>query len=403
MSRSPELLITLLAIHRVGAAYLPLDPDFPVERNRYITQDASPLAVIIDAASEAIVEEDDGVLYLDYPFKSETRLSVHGSKQTTEVVHDISSAQINSHLEKTLLEPASLAYVMYTSGSTGKPKGIRVTNRGLSNFLLSMNEQPGISDADRVLAITTFAFDISVLELFLPLCCGASTDIVSSATLSDGYALAKRIEEQQISLMQATPSVYRLLIACEWEGRQTLRTLVGGEALPGDLLEQLAPKVASVWNMYGPTETTIWSSCAKVAENSTLARLTIGGPIANTKIVILDHQQRLCPVGVAGEIYIGGEGVAAGYVNRPELDAETFLEMDFSEKYSRWYRTGDLGQWNENGTIEHLGRTDNQINLHGYRIEPAEIEQRLNQQPGIDETVVTESRLAGSRQLVAWV
>jgi len=410
MSRSPELLLALLGIQRAGAAYLPLDPDFPIERNRYIVADASPLAVIIDSASKAVVDETDGVLYLNFPFNNEEKLTEYGSGSTHNTKNaqtSLTDSEINDHLDKTMASPAHLAYVMYTSGSTGKPKGIRVTNRGLSNFLFAMSEQPGIDEADKVLAITTFAFDISVLELFLPLCHGASTDIVSTATLSDGYALAKRIKEQQISLMQATPSVYRLLIACDWNGQTTLRTLVGGEALATDLLEQLAPKVACVWNMYGPTETTIWSSCAKVAENSEgstkVLPVSIGGPIANTKIVILDHQQRLCPIGVAGEIYISGEGVAEGYVDRPELDAETFVELSFSQKYRRWYRTGDLGHWHDDGTIEYLGRTDNQINLHGYRIEPAEIEHKLNQQPGIQETVITESRLAGSSQLVAWV
>uniref|UniRef100_UPI0035AF4328 amino acid adenylation domain-containing protein n=1 Tax=Aquabacterium sp. TaxID=1872578 RepID=UPI0035AF4328 len=276
------------------------------------------------------------------------------------------------------------AYVIYTSGTTGRPKGVVVHQQAVVNFLTSMAREPGLSGADRLLAVTTLSFDIAVLELLLPLTVGAQVVIADRDTVMDGPALRALIERHQANVMQATPSGWRLLIEAGWSGGAAFKALVGGEALPPDLAQQLLSRTGALWNMYGPTETTVWSTCCRVVPDRPIS---IGRPIGNTQIHVLDTHLQPCPVGVAGEIFIGGDGVTQGYWRRPELTAEKFLPDPF-QPGQRIYRTGDAGRWRADGTLEHLGRLDFQVKVRGYRIELGEIEACLAQHPAVAQAVV---------------
>ena len=280
-------------------------------------------------------------------------------------------AQSDAALE-TRGEPESLAYVIYTSGSTGKPKGVQIPHRAVVNFLTSMARRPGLSQQDRLLAVTSLSFDIAGLELWLPLTVGAQVVIASRETASNGIALASLLESEQITVLQATPSTYRLLLESGWKGTRGLVALIGGEATPRELAEQLLERVSSLWNMYGPTETTIWSCVQELRKSEPVL---IGHPIANTQVYVLDRNLQAVPAGVTGEIYIGGEGLAVGYLGRPELTAERFVGDPFSGRDgARMYRTGDLGRFHRDGALEYQGRNDFQVKLRGHRIELGEIE-----------------------------
>ncbi len=220
-----------------------------------------------------------------------------------------------------------MAYVLYTSGSTGRPKGVMVSHRALGNFLSAMSRRPGFEASDRIVAVTTLSFDISALELHLPLTVGASVVLASGEVASDGIRLRALLEQSGATLMQATPATWRLLIEAGWQGGERFRALCGGEALPRDLGEALLARAGEVWNMYGPTETTVWSTCWKVEEP--LGTVLVGTPIDNTSIYVLDEEMKTAPIGVPGELFIGGDGVALGYLNRPELTAERFVPDPF--------------------------------------------------------------------------
>jgi amino acid adenylation domain-containing protein len=290
--------------------------------------------------------------------------------------------------------PDDPAYVIYTSGSTGRPKGVVVPHRSVVNFLTSMAREPGLSSTDRWLAVTTLSF--------LPLSVGAQVVLASAEQARDGHALRALLESSQATGMQATPSTWRMLVDAGWAGSARFKALVGGETLPLDLAVQLLERSAELWNMYGPTETTVWSTCWQVSEPE--RGISIGRPIANTAVWILDQQMQICPIGVPGEICIGGDGVTCGYLNRPELTAERFVTDSFSDvPGARLYRTGDRGRWRSDGLLEHLGRLDDQIKLRGHRIELGEIETVLLQYPGIAQAVVVarEDR-PGDVRLVAY-
>ncbi|HWU91263.1 MAG TPA: amino acid adenylation domain-containing protein, partial [Kofleriaceae bacterium] len=278
-----------------------------------------------------------------------------------------------------------IAYVIYTSGTTGRPKGVEIPHRAAVNFLASMQARPGLTAADRLLAVTSLSFDISGLELFLPLSVGAQIQIADRDTAMDGAALRRRLERDGITVMQATPSTWRLLLDAGWQGGPGFTVLVGGEAVPRELVDALAPRVGAVWNMYGPTETTIWSCIHPLAAGG--GPVLIGRPIANTRVVVLDRHLAPVPAGVTGELYIGGAGLARGYLGRPELTRERFLDDPFVPG-ERLYRTGDLARWRPDGTLECLGRLDHQVKLRGYRIELGEIEAVLAEHAAVREAIV---------------
>ncbi len=298
--------------------------------------------------------------------------------------------------------PYNLAYVIYTSGSTGKPKGVKVPQGAVVNFLLSMAKKPGFTEEDVMLGVTTLSFDIHVLELFLPLVIGGKVCVVSREVASDGYQLLETIEKTAATVMQATPSTWRLLLTAGWEGSKNFKVLCGGEAFPEDLARELVKRGGSVWNMYGPTETTVWSTVYQLKDSE--EKILIGRPIANTSVYILDSHLQLVPVGVPGELHIGGDGVTLGYMNRPELTSERFIPDPFAKKSdTRLYKTGDLAKWRPDGNLEYLNRLDNQVKVRGFRIELGEIETALTKHEALRQSaVVVKEVQPGDSRLVAY-
>ncbi len=385
-SRGIDLVAAQLAILKTGAAYVPLDPAYPAGRLRYMAEDAAIAAVVTAAEFAALCEAPGRPL----------------------LCLDTDAAQIEA-LPGGPLEPdgdttraSDPAYVIYTSGSTGKPKGVVVPHRAVVNFLESMRLEPGIAAGDRLLAVTTLSFDIAVLELLLPLANGAQVILATNDEAADPAALGRLIEAAGATMMQATPGTWRMLLEAGWAGRPGLKALVGGEALAPDLAGALLPKVGELWNLYGPTETTVWSTCWRVSDLESGIR--IGRPIANTQVHVLDEHRRPCPLGTAGEIWIGGAGVADGYLGRPDLTRERFIDDPFRvESGARLYRTGDRGRWRAEGRLEHLGRLDHQVKVRGYRIELGEIEAALLSQGAIAQALVLAREHApGDVRLVAY-
>jgi amino acid adenylation domain-containing protein len=299
-------------------------------------------------------------------------------------------------------KPEQIAYILFTSGSTGRPKGVEVLRSAFANFLRSMAHTPGLGPEDRLLAVTTTTFDIAGLALFLPLYVGATVLVADRETAMDPRRLRARLEEEAITVLQATPATWRLLVDEGWQGDGRLRMLCGGEALSRDLARKLLDRGGELWNVYGPTETTVWSTVDRVEDDQ---RITIGRPIDHTQVVVLDGALRPVPVGVSGEIYIAGKGLARGYLDRPELTAERFLADPFEldGPGSRLYRTGDLGRLLEDGRFECLGRIDHQVKIRGVRIELADIEAALRSAPGVnDAVVIADTKEPGDPRLLAY-
>jgi amino acid adenylation domain-containing protein len=295
---------------------------------------------------------------------------------------------------------SSLAYIIYTSGSTGKPKGVQISHHNVVNCLVSMAQRPGISALDNVLAITTISFDIAALELFLPLTIGAKQILARREVSMDAHLLENLLEKANITIMQATPATWQILLSNGWQGKSNLRILCGGEALPTQLAWELLSRCAELWNMYGPTETTVWSTTEQIIDNHVLQ--TIGRPINNTQIYILDSYLQPVPVGVTGEIYIGGDGLASDYLNRPELSKSKFISNPFG--LGRIYKTGDMGRYLSNGTIEFLGRVDHQIKVRGFRIETGEIEAVICQHEAVQKAIILAKEAAPQEmRLVAYL
>ena len=382
MERSVEMLVGLLGILKVGAAYVPLDPMYPQERLAFMLEDAEvPVLLTQQHLLESLPVHGAEVVCLDTDWKAIARES-----------------------EENLVGGATadnLAYVIYTSGSTGKPKGVQISHRALVNFLTSMRLQPGLASHDTLLAVTTLSFDIAGLELYLPLCVGARLVVASREVASDGVRLSERLSDATV--MQATPATWRLLLEAGWQGSERLKILCGGEALSRELANQLLERSAVLWNLYGPTETTIWSAAHKVEFNS--GPVPIGRPIANTQFYLLDRHLQPVPIGVPGELYIGGAGLAQGYLHRPELTAERFIVNPFSaEAGARLYKTGDLARYLPSGEIEYLGRLDHQVKIRGFRIELGEVEAVLAGHKSVAENVVvTREDVPGEKRLVAYV
>jgi amino acid adenylation domain-containing protein len=369
LPRSADVVVALLAVLKAGGAYLPIDTEFPAERVEFMLADAAPVVVL------------DEKLWRDPVFAAEVE-----SSSDTPLGGEVVGSQA--------------AYVIYTSGSTGKPKGVTVSRRNLANFLADMRDRVGLSVADRWLAVTTVGFDIAALELFGPLTSGGRVVLAERDVVRDPVTLCALLRESGTTVVQATPSLWRAVLA-ESPGSLTgVRVLVGGEALPSDLAGELVSAAESVLNVYGPTETTVWSTAAPLDGSGPIS---IGGPIANTQVFVLDSA--LCPVppGVAGELYLAGDGVARGYWNRSGLTAERFVADPFGEPGARMYRTGDQARWRSSGELEFLGRVDTQVKIRGFRIELGEIEAVLAAHPSVSQAVVVvrEDR-PGDPRLVAY-
>lgn len=383
VERSIEMVVGLLGIMKAGGAYVPVDPAFPQDRIAFMLEDAeAPVLLTQESLVGTLPQTKAALVRLDSDWPC---IAAEGADN----LPGRAAAQ-------------DLAYTMYTSGSTGKPKGVQIPHRAVVNFLESMAEKPGMTAQDRMLAVTTLSFDIAGLEIYLPLILGASVEIVSRRVYSDGNQLLAKLVSSGATVMQATPATWRMLLEAGWQSSPGLKILVGGEAVPGKLANQLLQRAASVWNMYGPTETTIWSTVRKFELGE--ACVSIGRPIANTEIFILDKVLQPVPVGVAGELLIGGEGLAMGYFKRAELTAEKFIAHPFNQTPgARLYKTGDLVRYLPNGDIEFLGRIDHQIKIRGFRIELGEIEAVLRQDPGVGETVVVAREdVPGDQRLVAY-
>ncbi|MDH4082244.1 MAG: amino acid adenylation domain-containing protein [Nitrospira sp.] len=384
LERSVEMVIALLAVLKTGAAYVPLDPDYPRDRLRFMSENASLIAVLTSASlSDRFDAQVCRTLCLD---------------QEQERI-----AQEPDHNLPPTATPQDLAYILYTSGSTGQPKGVEIPHRALVNFLWSIRQEPGCSAQDVMLSVTTLSFDIAGLELYVPLLVGARVEIATRAVAMDGRQLRALCEAVQPTIMQATPATWRMLVEAGWQGSTRLTILCGGEPLPPDLAVTLLDRSETLWNMYGPTETTIWSTIERIERND--QDITIGRPIANTDVYILDQFLQPVPVGVAGELYIGGLGLARGYRGRPELTEERFIPHPFSaEPLARLYRTGDLARYRPDGRIVHLGRLDHQVKIRGYRIELGEIETALSRHQAVRQAVVmAREDQHGVKQLVAYV
>jgi amino acid adenylation domain-containing protein len=384
LERSIEMVVALLGVLKAGGAYVPVDPAYPSDRIQYVFDDARiPLLLTQDALVSNLPATSAEVVCLDPDWKA----------FCTE-----DSARVETNVR-----PENLAYVIYTSGSTGKPKGVQIEHRSAVNFLCSMRKRPGMTATDVLVAVTTLSFDISGLELYLPLLVGGRLVIASGDATSDGRLLMQLLEKSGASIMQATPTTWRILLESGWKGNSALKALVGGEALSVDLARQLAVHCGSVWNMYGPTETTIWSSVYKV-EGKDEKLVPIGQPVANTTFYVLDDKLRPVAAGAEGELYIGGEGLARGYFERAELTAEKFVCNPFSSQPgARMYRTGDLVRYKPDGNVEFLGRIDHQVKIRGFRIELGEIEAVLEQHSGIRHAVViAREDVPGDKRLVAY-
>ncbi|EJH4819273.1 non-ribosomal peptide synthase/polyketide synthase [Pseudomonas aeruginosa] len=383
LERGVPMVVALLAVLKAGGAYVPLDPQYPADRLQYMIDDSGLRLLLSQQSVLARLPQSDGLqsLLLD-----DLERLVHGYPAENP---DLPEA------------PDSLCYAIYTSGSTGQPKGVMVRHRALTNFVCSIARQPGMLARDRLLSVTTFSFDIFGLELYVPLARGASVLLASREQAQDPEALLDLVERQGVTVLQATPATWRML--CDSERVDLLRgctLLCGGEALAEDLAARMRGLSASTWNLYGPTETTIWSARFRLGEE---ARPFLGGPLENTALYILDSEMNPCPPGVAGELLIGGDGLARGYHRRPGLTAERFLPDPFAADGSRLYRTGDLARYRADGIIEYLGRIDHQVKIRGFRIELGEIETRLLEQDSVREAVVVAQPGVAGPTLVAYL
>jgi amino acid adenylation domain-containing protein len=383
LERSIEMVVGLLGILKAGAAYVPLDPAFPTARLAHVLADARlPLVLTEGALVDALPRTGVQRLFLD-------------RHETLEGEPDDARGLPRVGL-------GDRAYVLYTSGSTGRPKGVEIEHRGLANFLCSMQNEPGIAESDVLVAVTTLSFDIAGLELYLPLLAGARLVVASREVAQDGPRLASLLSSSGATLLQATPATWRMLEESGWRGSPELTMLCGGEALPRELARTLRPRGRALFNLYGPTETTIWSTVHRVSSGD--GPVPLGRAIANTRLHVLDERLRHVPPGVPGELWIGGHGVARGYLGRPDLTAERFLPDPFGgETGQRIYRTGDLVRRRVDGRLEYLGRTDEQAKVRGFRVELGEVEAALAQHPFVQSgAVVARDDSSGQKRLFAY-
>ena len=391
MERGVEMVAALLAVLKAGAAYVPMDPAYPTDRVTYMLEDSrAPLLITQKSLCPDLLGQSVNTLFLEPGEKLSDWTALPNGADPGQMV-----------------DPNNLAYVIYTSGSTGKPKGVPIPHRALANFLHSMRREPGLTQDDVLLTVTTISFDIAALELYLPLLVGARLVVADRATATDGRRLAETIAAEGVTALQATPATWRLLLSATWRGAPNLKILCGGEAFPSALAAQLMDKGRGLWNLYGPTETTIWSTLCRVGDSTatTANAVSLGRPIDNTQIYLLDSRCRRVPVGVAGELCIGGKGLARGYFERPSLTSERFAVNPFgAEPGARLYRTGDLARFLPDGAIEYLGRMDFQVKLRGFRIELGEIESALSQHQAVRQAVAAvREDDAGEGRLTAYL
>jgi len=383
MERSLEMLVALLGIMKAGGAYVPLDPSFPQDRLAYMVEDSQMFLLVTHReVDKNLSVRPELVVRLDSDWREI-------SKQRTD-----SATLLNA-------SPQNLAYVLYTSGSTGRPKGVEIPHSALMNFVLSMQHEPGFTAGDVMLAVSSVSFDIAGLEFYVPLASGGTVVIASREEARDPVRLITRMRNSRCNVMQATPATWQALIDVGWQGSPDLRVLCGGESLSRSLAQALLARCAELWNMYGPTETTIWSAIHRVT--SADGPIPCGRPIANTQLFVLDRHLNLVPPGIIGELYIGGLGLARGYLHRPELTQERFVQSPF-EPNARLYRTGDLSRWLPDGTLECLGRNDNQVKIRGFRIELGEIEAVLGRHEAVSQcVVVAREQTPNDKVLVAYI
>ena len=382
LERSIDMVVGVLGILKAGGAYVPLDPSFPQNRLNYMVEDSRMSLLLTHRGLEQMLQVRPSVIVrMDSDWNEISKLSADFA--------GLPSANGSSR-----------AYVLFTSGSTGRPKGVEIPHAAIVNFMLSMQKEPGFRQTDTLLAVTTLSFDIAGLEIYLPLITGGRVVIATIEDTHDPVLLLNHLLESKCTVMQATPATWRALIEAGWTGSPDLKVLCGGEALAGDLAAELLPRCAELWNMYGPTETTVWSTIHKIT--SATGPMPIGKPIANTQLYVLDARRSLVPQGAIGELYIGGDGLARGYLYREELTQERFVPNPYVPG-ARMYRTGDLARWLPDGTAECLGRVDNQVKIRGFRIELGEIEARLAEYPGVREAVViAREDTPGDKRLVAY-
>lgn len=378
LAREYRLPIALIAIMKLGAAYVPLDPDYPQQRLEYVAKHAQLSALVVSNETNSLWGEQTHNT-LTFNLDTQFRFNEQASP----------GWNCNQHQRDHRASADDLAYIIYTSGSTGNPKGVPIAHGSLNNFLYSMASEPGITPEDKLLAVTTVSFDISILEMFLPLVTGATLVFAHESIARDANHLARIINEENISIMQASPATWRLLRESQWQGKPDLKILCGGEVLEVSLGQWMLPRCGELWNMYGPTETTIWSAALQVLpEHMESGSVPVGGPIANTQLLVLDSQLNPVPCGTAGDLYIAGEGLSPGYWQQPELTEKAFiharplvqttLNTHSQKTHQTLYRTGDRVRWRSDGLLGFLGRADHQVKLRGFRIEPGEIEAVLN-------------------------
>ncbi len=381
MRRGVGELVAMLATLMAGGAYVPLVPTHPIVRLRHMIEDAQPKVLIVDPGSP--LQHEPGV-----------------DKIVLDDLATFFEGLPTTPIEATY-DPEQLAYVMFTSGSTGRPKGVEIPRGALASFLRSMAHTPGLGEDDRLLAITTTGFDISGLELLLPLWVGATTVIADLDTARDPNLLRRVLERGRITTVQATPATWTMLLQTGWRGDGRLRILCGGDSMSRALADRLLAAGSELWNLYGPTETTIWSSVERVTPGPD--RITIGRPIDATRIDVVDAAQRSVAMGAEGEIVIAGRGLARGYRGRPDLTAERFVVVQTEDGPQRRYRTGDLGRQLPDGRFECIGRIDHQVKIRGFRIELTEVEAALRSVPGVDDVVtVADQAPDGDARLVAY-
>ncbi|MBS7529946.1 amino acid adenylation domain-containing protein [Hazenella sp. IB182353] len=388
LPRSVDMVVAMLAVLKTGAGYLPIDPTYPTDRIAYMLQDTKPVCVITNKDTHTELPHYEGN---------------HFILDEVEFINKLTQSDKKTFVPAHLISPSHPAYVIYTSGSTGKPKGIMINRGSLINFLEDMRLKFHLDQRDRFLAVTTICFDISILEIFLPLLSGATCEIAQREIVQTPALLAKQIVNRKITIMQATPTLWKTLVADYPSALHHLKVLVGGEALPHALAQALRELNCEVTNLYGPTETTIWSSAYHLSEYPDDPP-PIGKPILNTQMYVLDHALNPLPPGVAGDLYIAGKGLADGYLGRPDLTAERFVANPFGPLGTRMYRTGDIARWSKNGTLEYINRADHQVKIRGYRIEPAEIEAAIAKYNTVHQVVImVREDTAGDKRIDAYI